>query len=109
MVTALVVVLTLLFLTPLFDAATPRPDVLVVDFSAVPDIDITALDELPAFDANARERGITLWLANINARLPDMVRRLLELFRDVNDDAEAYTARTRPEVPVAPRNPTREG
>ena len=42
------------------DAATPRPEVLVVDFIAVPDIDITALDELPAFDANVRERGIKL-------------------------------------------------
>jgi MFS superfamily sulfate permease-like transporter len=73
-VTALVVVLTLPFLTALFDAATPRPDVLVVDFSAVSDID-TALDELPAFDANARERGITLWMANINARPLDMIRR----------------------------------
>ena len=82
----------------------------------MPDIGVAASDELPAFDANVRERGITLWLANINARPLDMIRRLpdadrweSQLFRDVNDDAEAYTARTRPEVPVAPRNPTREG
>ncbi len=113
-VTALVVVLTLLFLTALFDAATPRPDVLVVDFSAVPDIDITALDELPAFVANGRERGITLWLANINARPLDMIRRLpdadrweSQLFRGVNDDAEAYTARTRPEVVSEESHPRR--
>ncbi len=71
---------------------------------------------LPAFDANVRERGITPWLANTNARLLDMIRRIpnadrwkSQLFRDVKDAAEAYTARRRREVPVNPRNPTREG
>lgn len=94
-VTALVVVLTLLFLTALYDAAPPRPDVLVVDFSAVPDIDITALDELPAFVANGRERGITLWLANINARPLDMIRRLPDADRGSRSSFEASTTTPR--------------
>jgi hypothetical protein len=35
---------------------------------AVPDIDVTALEEVAAFDADLRRRGVTLWLANLNAR-----------------------------------------
>jgi MFS superfamily sulfate permease-like transporter len=47
-----------------------------LDLDAVPDIDVTALDLLPSFDADLRERSITLWLANPNDRPLDMLRRL---------------------------------
>jgi sulfate permease, SulP family len=87
-------------LLDLVDAAAPRPDVLLVDFGAVPDIDITALDLLPMVDADLRERGITLWLANINARPLDMLRRLPDaaawerrLFRELDDAATAFASR----------------
>jgi MFS superfamily sulfate permease-like transporter len=71
-----------------------------VDFGAVPDIDITALDLLPMVDADLRERGITLWLANINARPLGMLRRLPDaaawerrLFRELDDAATAFASR----------------
>ena len=89
---------------------------LVVDLSPVPDIDITALDE----PSRIRCQRARAWhhpvVGNTNARLLDMIRRIpnadrwkSQLFRDVKDAAEAYTARRRREVPVNPRNPTREG
>jgi sulfate permease, SulP family len=63
-------------LLELVDACDPPPRVLVLDLDAVPDIDVTALDLLPSFDADLRERSITLWLANPNDRPLDMLRRL---------------------------------
>ena len=87
-------------LLDLVDAAAPQPDVLLVDFGAVPDVDISALDLLPTVDAELRERGITLWLANINTRPLDMLRRLPDMaeweqrmFREVDDAAAAFMAR----------------
>jgi MFS superfamily sulfate permease-like transporter len=89
-------------LLDLVDAAAPRPDVLLLDLGAVPDIDISALDLLPAVDEDLRGRGITLWLANINARPLDMLRRLPDaaeweqrMFREVDDGAAAFAARSR--------------
>jgi len=87
-------------LLDLVDAAAPQPDVVLLDLDAVPDIDISALDLLPTVDAELRERGITLWLANINARPLDMLRRLPDMaeweqrmFREVDDAAAAFMAR----------------
>jgi sulfate permease, SulP family len=87
-------------LLDLVDTAASPPDVLLVDFGAVPDIDITALDLLPMVDADLRGRGITLWLANINARPLDMLRRLPDaeawerrLFRELDDAATAFASR----------------
>jgi SulP family sulfate permease len=58
------------------DSAAPRPEVVLVDFGAVPDIDVTALQVLDSFNADLREREISLWLANLNARPLAMLRRL---------------------------------
>jgi len=87
-------------LLDLVDAAAPQPDVVLLDLDAVPDIDISALDLLPTVDAELRERGITLWLANINARPLDMLRRLPDMaeweqrmFREVDAAAAAFMAR----------------
>jgi hypothetical protein len=51
-------------------------------------------------DADLRGRGITLWLANINARPLDMLRRLPDaaawerrLFRELGDAATAFASR----------------
>jgi SulP family sulfate permease len=83
----------------LVDACDPPPRVLVLDLDAVPDIDVTALDLLPSFDADLRERSITLWLANPNARPLDMLRRLPDadawerrLFGDLDAAAAAFAA-----------------
>jgi MFS superfamily sulfate permease-like transporter len=71
--------------------------VLVVDLGAVPDIDVTVLDLLAGFDAELRERGVTLWLADLNARPLDMLRRLRDadawerrLFLNLDDAATAF-------------------
>ena len=87
-------------LLDLVDAAAPQPDVLLLDLGAVADIDISALDLLPTVDAELRERGITLWLANLNARPLDMLRHLPDaaaweqrLFREVDDAATGFAAR----------------
>jgi SulP family sulfate permease len=82
------------------DAARPRPEVVLVDLGAVPDIDVTALEMLSSFDADLRGRGISLWLANLNARPLDMLRRLPDrvewdqrVFREVDDAVAAFAAR----------------
>ena len=62
-------------LLDLVDAADPPPRVLLLDFDAVPDIDVTALDIVDSLDADLRRRGVTLWLTNLNARPLDMLRR----------------------------------
>jgi SulP family sulfate permease len=87
-------------LLDLVDAAGPRPQVVLVDFGAVPDIDVTALEVLSSFDADLRARGISLWLANLNARPLDMLGRLPDaaawerrVFREVDDAATAFAAR----------------
>jgi MFS superfamily sulfate permease-like transporter len=68
---------------------------------AVPDIDVTALEVLSSFDADLRGRGITLWLAHLNARPLEMLRRLPNaaawqprLFREVDDAVARFAARS---------------
>lgn len=87
-------------LLDLVDAAPSPPRVLLLDLDAVPDIDVTALEALPSFDADLRRRGITLWLANLNARPLDMLRRLPDataweqrVFREVDAAASAFASR----------------
>jgi sulfate permease, SulP family len=84
----------------LIDTARPRPEVVLLDLGAVPDIDVTALEVLPALDADLRGRGITLWLANLNERPLDMIRRLPDaaawerrVFREVDDAVATFAAR----------------
>ena len=97
-VTAVVVVVTLLFLTPLFEVLPQATRGAVV---------------IVAMQTCAREASRCGWQNQHSAAGHDPTTRMptgweSQLFRDV-DDAEAYTARTRPEVVVAPKNPTREG
>lgn len=87
-------------LLDLVDAAAPRPEVLLLDLGAVPDVDVTALEVLAGFDAELRGRGITLWLANLNTRPLEMLRRLPDaaalkprLFHEVDDAVARFAAR----------------
>jgi len=57
----------------LIDEARPR--VLVFDFSAVPDIEYTALRMLTEFERKLGERGIKLWLSALNPGALEAVRR----------------------------------
>jgi SulP family sulfate permease len=87
-------------LLDLVDAAAPGPEVVLVDFGDVLDIDVTALEVLSSFDGDLRARGITLWLANLNTRPLDMLRRLPDVveweqrvFREVDDAVARFAAR----------------
>jgi sulfate permease, SulP family len=87
-------------LLDLVDAADPAPRVLLLDLDAVPDIDVTALDVVAGLDTDLRRRGVTLWLANLNARPLDMLRHHPDaagweprLFREPDDAATAFSAR----------------
>jgi MFS superfamily sulfate permease-like transporter len=51
-------------LWPLIEASRPR--VVLLDCSAIPDIEYTALVMLSEFEARLREGGISLWLAALN-------------------------------------------
>ena len=54
--------------------AQTQPRVLVLECSAIPDIEYTALVMLTEAEENLRARGVTLWLAAVN---PDL-RRVLD-------------------------------
>jgi SulP family sulfate permease len=81
---------------PLIEAA--RPSVVVLDGSAIIDIEYTALKMLADAEEKLREHGVTLWLAGLNPHVLDMVRkarlgRLLgpdRLFANVEIAVAAY-------------------
>jgi SulP family sulfate permease len=52
-----------------------QPRVLVLDCSAIPDIEYTALKILIDAEEKLREAGITLWLAALNPRALEVVKR----------------------------------
>lgn len=60
-------------LVPLVEAAEPK--VLALDFSAVPDIEYSALKMLIEGEERMRERGIALWLVALNPEALGMVQR----------------------------------
>jgi high affinity sulfate transporter 1 len=53
--------------------AETQPHVIVLECSAIPDIEYTALTMLTDAEQNLRARGISLWLAGIN---PDLLKTL---------------------------------
>jgi MFS superfamily sulfate permease-like transporter len=57
----------------LIDEAKPR--VLLVDCSAIPDFEYTALQTMMGFEEKLGERGIDLWLAALNPEALRVVRR----------------------------------
>ncbi len=60
-------------LWPLINEAQPR--VLVLDCSAIPDFEYTALEMLNRMEEKLREQGITLWLAALNPEPLKIVKR----------------------------------
>ena len=74
------------------------PAVLVVECSAIPDFEYTALSILTGFEEKLRERGIVLWLAALNPEALRVVRRSplgdtlgpKRLFHNLNDAVDAY-------------------
>jgi high affinity sulfate transporter 1 len=75
------------------------PAVVILDLSAVPDLDATAFDVLRELDDELRERGVSLWLAAVNTLPREMLRRTgldaafeQRHFAQVEDAVEAFLA-----------------
>jgi high affinity sulfate transporter 1 len=60
-------------LLPMVDAAKPR--VVALDFSAVPDLEYSALKMLTEGEERLREQGVRLWLVALNPETLAMVQR----------------------------------
>jgi len=80
------------------------PRVLLLDFSAVPGLEYTALKILGESEERLREQGVELWLAALNPEALEVTRRtpLAEtlgpgrMFFTVEDAVEAYQKRSPP-------------
>jgi anti-anti-sigma regulatory factor len=95
-----------------------KPQVLVLDCSAVPDIEYTALKMLTEAEEKLREAGITLWLAALNPTVLEIINRSKlgkiltreRLFSNLELAAEAYQSghqTTEPETTAAEPRPLR--
>lgn len=79
------------------------PRVIVLECSAIPDIEYTALVMLTEGEQSLRARGVRLWLAAINPDLLDVVKRSplgqalgdQRMFHDLSHALEAYRAEER--------------
>jgi SulP family sulfate permease len=75
-----------------------QPRVLVLDCSAIPDIEYTALNLLIDAEEKLRENGINLWLAGLNPAALEVVKRsplfstlgYERMFSNVEQAVEAY-------------------
>jgi sulfate permease, SulP family len=52
-----------------------KPRIVVIDFSAVPDLEYTALKALTEGERKQRDRGILLWLVGLNPGVLRMVQK----------------------------------
>ncbi len=77
-----------------------QPQVVVLECSAIPDFEYTALQMMANFEEKLRERGITLWLANLNPEALAVVERSpvgkrlshKRMFFNLEQAVEAYQA-----------------
>jgi MFS superfamily sulfate permease-like transporter len=78
------------------------PRVVVIEFSAIPDLEYTALNMLAEFDEQLSTEGITLWLATLNPEPLKVIRHALResamgderLFFNLEQAVEAYQLMT---------------
>jgi SulP family sulfate permease len=59
----------------LADEAEPKPTVLALDLSGVPDLEYTALKMLIEAEKRQRERGVSIWLVGLNPEVLSVVQR----------------------------------
>ena len=52
-----------------------HPKVVAIDFSNVPDLEYTALKMLTEGEKKQRERGVSVWLVNLNPKVLAVVQR----------------------------------
>jgi sulfate permease, SulP family len=78
-----------------------RPQVLILDCSAIPDFEYTALCILTRAEEKMREGGISLWLSALNPLALDIIRRsplgrvlgTERMFVNLRDAVQAYEKR----------------
>lgn len=78
-----------------------NPQVLVIDFSAIPDIEYTALRRLAGANETLRDQGITLWITALNPEPLKVIRRAIldeeegheRMFYNLKQAVDAYQAR----------------
>jgi MFS superfamily sulfate permease-like transporter len=63
----------------LVDAANPRPELVVIDFSASPTLDLQSTDTLKTIDDELAARGIRLGLARLYDETDNKLRRTQRL------------------------------
>jgi high affinity sulfate transporter 1 len=86
-------------MAPIIRAA--RPEVVIMDFGAVPDIEFTALKMLVEAEERLRHAGTQLWLARLNPAALEVVQRSPlgerlgreRMFFNVHGAVDAYLAR----------------
>ena len=59
----------------LLDEAKPKPAVVALDLSGVPDLEYTALKMLIEAEKRQRERGISMWLVGLNPGVLEVIQR----------------------------------
>jgi sulfate permease, SulP family len=84
--------------------ADAHPQVVILECSAIPDIEYTALCNLTRAEDGLRQRGISLWLSALNPQALEVVRRSplgqilgpQRMFCNLTDAVTAYEAREKP-------------
>src|SRR5215510_5236036 len=59
----------------LADEAEPKPKVVALDLSGVPDLEYTALKMLVEAEKRQRERGVSIWLVGLNPEVLSVIQR----------------------------------
>jgi sulfate permease, SulP family len=83
--------------------AEAKPRVIILDCSAIPDFEYTALRTLTAAEERMQEGGISLWLSALNPLALQMVRRsplgkalgTERMFFNLDEAVQAYETRSR--------------
>jgi SulP family sulfate permease len=59
----------------LADKMEPKPKVVALDLSGVPDLEYTALKMLIEAEKRERDRGVSLWLVGLNPEVLSVIQR----------------------------------
>jgi len=80
----------------LVEGLDPLPSVVVLDASAIPDLEFTALQALAGLNEELHSRGVVLWLAGLHRVPREMVQRALAVYEGPSaqlwEDVEAAVA-----------------
>jgi len=78
----------------LIHQTSPKPQVVILDCDAIPDIDYTAIESLAEFKEQLNKAGILLWLTMLNPQALPMLAKNMSgegLYSHLEQAVEAYT------------------